>query len=486
MTAGTTTTAKVDDATRREMQRVFALQQEYRWAAKNTSAEHRKAMLQRFKDAVIRHADDARDALHADLGKPAEQPVMLEVATLLGEIDQALEHLDEWMQPLQFKAAGMMTAPGSTVEVMYEGRGVCLVFGPWNFPYQLSLTPLVPIIAAGNTAIVKPSEMAPAASALVATVIRECFDEHEVAVFEGGVDVAEALLELPVDHVFFTGSPKVASIVMAMAAKHLASVTLELGGKCPVIVDDTADVRLAAAQVAFGKLYNTGQICVAPDHVWVKEDLRDQFVDAYLDWIRQHFYSEAGEFNREAMSHMIDERNFERVWRYVEDAKSRGATVVGPATTHRENLVIEPTVLVDVPIDADVMRDEIFGPVLPVLTYRDVDDITRSVQASGKPLAMYIFSQDDDFVSKVLSRTSSGGVTVNGWAIHHEESTLPFGGVGTSGQGRYHGIHGFRELSHERALVKQPEIIDLYTMMAAAAVAAHDQAAAQAVSAQNA
>jgi aldehyde dehydrogenase (NAD+) len=482
-----TTPGKVDDGTRREMERVFALQQEYRWTAKNTTAGHRKAMLQRFKESVIRHADDARDALNADLGKPAEQPVMLEVATLLGEIEQALQHLDEWMQPVELEPAGPLTAPGSKVEIMYEGRGVCLVFGPWNFPYQLALTPLVPIIAAGNTAIVKPSEMAPAASALVATVIRDCFEEHEVAVFEGGVDVAEALLELPVDHVFFTGSPKVASIVMAAAAKHLASVTLELGGKCPVIVDETTDLPLAAAQVAFAKHYNSGQICLAPDHVWVKEELRDQFVDAYLEWIRNHLYTEDGQHNRLAMAHMIDERNVERVGRYVEDAKNRGAKVVGPAATHPEDLVIEPTVLVDVPPDADVMRDEIFGPVLPVLTYQEVDDILRVVNAGGKPLAMYIFSQDDEFVATVLSRTSSGGVTVNGWAIHHEEPTLPFGGVGTSGQGRYHGIHGFKELSHERAVVKQPEIIDLYSMLAAAAAAAQDEAAAaQAIDAQNA
>ena len=478
MTAVTTASGRVDDATRREMERVFALQQEYRWTAKNTSAEHRKAMLQRFKDTVIRHANDARDALNADLGKPAEQPVMLEVAILLGEIEQALQHLDEWMQPVELEPAGPMTAPGSRVEIMYEARGVCLVFGPWNFPYQLSLTPLVAIIAAGNTAIMKPSEMAPATSALVATVIRECFEENEVAVFEGGADVAEALLELPADHVFFTGSPKVASIVMAAAAKHLASVTLELGGKCPVIVDETTDIPLAAAQVAFSKHYNSGQICLAPDHVWVKEDVRDQFVDAYLEWIRTHLYTEEGQHNRLAMSHMIDKRNLDRVWRYVDDAKSRGANVLGPATTHPEELVIEPTVLVDVPLDADVMRDEIFGPVLPVLTFNDLDEVTRFVNAGGKPLAMYIFSQDDDFVSAVLSRTSSGGVTVNGWAIHHEEPTLPFGGVGSSGQGRYHGIHGFKELSHERAIVRQPEIVDLYSMMAAAAATAQDEAAA--------
>src|SRR5947209_1144085 len=214
MTAATTAPGKVDDATRREIERVFALQREYRWTAKNTSAEHRKAMLSRLKEAILRHADAARDALHADLGKPPEEPMMMEAATIIGDIDEALEHLEEWMRPIEVEPTGPLTAPGSKVEIMLEGRGVCLLFGPWNFPYQLVFAPLVPIIAAGNTAIVKPNEMAPACSALIAKIIRECFEEHEVAVFEGGVDLAEALLELPVDHIFFTGSPKVATTVM--------------------------------------------------------------------------------------------------------------------------------------------------------------------------------------------------------------------------------------------------------------------------------
>jgi aldehyde dehydrogenase (NAD+) len=457
MTAATAP-AKVDEATRREIERVFASQQEYRWTAKNTSAEHRKAMLSRLKDAIIRHADGARDALYADLGKPPEEPMMLEAATVVGDIDEALEQLDEWMRPIELEPSGPLTAPGSKVEIMLEGRGVCLLFGPWNFPYQLVFAPLVPIIAAGNTAIVKPNELAPACSALIAKIIRECYEEHEVAVFEGGVDLAETLLELPVDHIFFTGSPKVATTVMTAAAQHLASVTLELGGKCPAIVDETTDLAQAAAQVAFGKHYNSGQICLSPDHVWVKEELRDEFVEHYLGWVKRNLYTEDGQFNRAAMAHMIDGRNFERVRHYIDDAKARGATVVGTGDVHAGEQIIEPTVLLDVPLDADVMRDEIFGPVLPVLTYKDVDDITSRLNSVGKPLAMYLFSQDDDFVTTVLTRTSSGGVTVNGWAVHYTEKSLPFGGIGTSGYGRYHGYHGFKELSHERSIVKQPEI----------------------------
>ena len=458
----TTAPRKVDEATRSDIERVFALQQEHRWTAKNTSADHRKAMLTRLKDSIIAHADDARDALHADLGKPAEEPMMNEVGTVIGDIDEAIEHLEEWMAPIDLEPTGPITAPGSKVEIMLEGRGVCLLFGPWNFPYQLVFAPLVPIIAAGNTAIVKPNELAPACSSLIAKVIRECFDEQEVAVFEGGIDLAEALLELPVDHIFFTGSPKVATTVMTAAAQHLASITLELGGKCPAIIDETTDLAQAAAQVAFGKHYNSGQICLSPDHVWVKEELRDEFVEHYLDWVKRNLYTEDGQFNKGAMAHMIDGRNFERVRHYIEDAESRGAKLVGTGDSHPDDQVIEPAVLLDVPLDADVMRDEIFGPVLPVQTFKEVEEITRFLNSGGKPLAMYLFSQDDDFVSTVLSRTSSGGVTVNGWAVHHAEKSLPFGGIGTSGYGRYHGYHGFKELSHERGIVKQPEIYPPY------------------------
>jgi aldehyde dehydrogenase (NAD+) len=287
MTA-TSTAPQLDDATRREIERVFALQHDYRWTAKNTSADHRKAMLSRLKDAVIRHADAARDALYADLGRSPEEPMMTEVLDVLGDIEETLEHLDEWIAPVAVEPTGPLTAPGSKVEIMYEARGVCLIFGPWNFPYQLLLAPLVPAIAAGNTAIVKPSEMTPATSAVVATIVREAFAEHEVAVFEGGIPLAEALLDLPVDHIFFTGSPKVGQSIMTAAAKHLASITLELGGKNPAIIDDTTDVEQAAAHVAMGKHYNAGQICLAPDHVWVKTELRDEFVEHYLDWVKRN------------------------------------------------------------------------------------------------------------------------------------------------------------------------------------------------------
>jgi aldehyde dehydrogenase (NAD+) len=282
------------------------------------------------------------------------------------------------------------------------------------------------------------------------------FDEREVAVFEGGVDVARALLELPVDHIFFTGSPAVGRVVMAAAARHLATVTLELGGKCPAVVDGTSDLARAAAVIGAAKVNNAGQICLAPDHVWIREDLREEFTGLYLAWIRDNVYSSDGAIDLARMPRMVDRRNFDRVWGYVDDAVARGATALGTGRTDETTLTIEPAVLIDVPLDARVMQDEIFGPVLPVLTYRSLDEVTDHIRDGGKPLAIYAHTSDDALVERLLTTTSSGGMTVNGASTHVRDPRLPFGGVGTSGMGAYHGLHGFRELSHARAVAEHP------------------------------
>ncbi len=434
-----------------DLERAFALQRDYRWTAKTSSAEHRIALLRKLREAVLRNADATRDALFQDLRKPAEQPMMDEVAVVLYDIDHAVEHLAQWMRPVPVEPRSGSRGDTARVVIQYEARGVVLLFGAWNFPFQLVLAPLVPVLAAGNTAIVKPNEMAPATSALVATILREVFDEQQVAVFEGGVDLANQLLELPVDHIFFTGSPAVGKLVMAAAAGHLASVTLELGGKCPAIIDGTTDLDVAVAYVAAGKTYNAGQVCLSPDYVLIRRDLRDAFVDRYLRWIDTHLYSD-GTFNSSAMSAMVDVRNQARVMSYVDEAVQKGATLRGRRGADEDARSIEPVVLLDVPSDASVLREEIFGPVLPVLTWDDTAGLTEHVRAGDKPLAIYIYSSDQNFVSEVLAGTSSGGVTVNGWADHFREPNAPFGGVGSSGMGSYHGVHGFLELSHARTV----------------------------------
>nr|GEV52260.1 aldehyde dehydrogenase family 3 member H1 [Tanacetum cinerariifolium] len=359
----------------------------------------------------------------------------------------AVAHLEEWMAPVKVED---VTAAASAY-IRYESRGVVLLFSAWNFPFTLLFEPLIPIIAAGNTVIVKPNEVAPASSRVAAAIIREAFVENEVAVFEGGVKVADILLGLPFDHIFLTGSPRVGRTVMAAAAQHLASVTLELGGKSPLIVDETSDFDAAIPQMAFGKTFNGGQVCISPDYVLVPNSRRDEFVAKLGAFWRQMLYAD-GTYQPARTSRVINERGFQRLQGYLTDALARGAKVAFGGGTDPEKLVIEPTILLDVPAEADVMQNEIFGPLLPVVGYDDADDAIAHVQAGTKPLALYLLSTDEVFIQRVIENTSSGGVSINGWAPHYQDKALPFGGVGESGMGNYHGAFGFRELSHARAV----------------------------------
>jgi aldehyde dehydrogenase (NAD+) len=430
-----------------EAKRICDSQRQYRWTAKQTTSDERKAILERLRGAIVANFDAAVDALYADLGRPRGLS-KAEIGAVLHDIDEATRNLDEWMAPTRVTP---QIDPAASAEIRYEGRGVVLLFGPWNFPFGLVFQPLVPIIAAGNTCIVKPNELAPATSALTAQIIRSVFNEEHVAVLEGGVELAEGLLDLPVDHIFFTGSPAVARTVMSKAAEHLASVTLELGGKCPAVVDQSADLTAAVSHIAAGKHQNAGQICLAPDHVWVHEDVSDQFISGYVDWITANLCND-DQLVVDRLGRLVNQRNFDRVQRYVDEALQRGAksTVVG--SNPQSPLAIAPTVLTGVDTESAVMRDEIFGPVMPILTYRDISTVIESIRRQGKPLAMYIFSQDDAMIESILAETSSGGVTINGWAAHCSDTSLPFGGVGASGMGRYHGVYGFQELSNARSI----------------------------------
>ena len=432
-----------------DVERIFDAQRQHRWTVKQTTVHERKALLERLRTVLVASSGEVIGALNTDLGR-ASRLSTAEFGAVLQDIDDALAHLDAWMAPTPIMPASHFGS-GARAEIRYEGRGVVLLFGPWNFPFGLVFQPLVPIIAAGNTCIVKPNELAPATSTVTANIIRSVFDEQHVAVVEGGVDVADALLELPVDHIFFTGSPAVARIVMGRAAVHLASVTLELGGKCPAVVDTTADLPTAVRNIATGKHQNAGQICLSPDHVWVHDDVRERFVDGYLEWVSSNL-CKGDELDVDRLGRLINQRNFDRVQDYVKDAVRRGATSMPAASVSAGNLVVAPTVLTGVDNDAAIMQEEIFGPVMPVMQYRELSAVVDSIRQQGKPLAMYIFSQDDDVVERLLTETSSGGVTVNGWALHSSDTGLPFGGIGSSGIGRYHGIHGFRELSHARSV----------------------------------
>ncbi|CAB3741033.1 Aldehyde dehydrogenase [Paraburkholderia sediminicola] len=433
-------------ASREEVQRVFDLQRRTRWSARKTTAEQRKQTLLRLREALSARTDDIVKALADDMGRPADVAAM-EVFQPIRKIDETIKHLDDWMAPTP--VSNLVQA--SSAAIRWEPRGVVLLFGPWNFPISLVFEPLVALLAAGNTAVVKPNEIAPASSRITAEIIRDVFEEREVAAIEGGIDVAEALLELPFDHIFLTGSPKVGRAVMAAAAKNLSSVTLELGGKSPAIIDTTADLDAVVDQLGVATMVNCGQVCLSVDYILVPNRLRDELVTRLSAFFKNTFYAD-GVYQASRNSRIVNGANFKRLKGYLDDAVERGATVAFGGKAYEDALVIEPTILIDVPAEADVLSNEIFGPIVPVVGYDDVDNIISHVRGGTNPLAMFIFSKDNQFVEQVLENTSSGGVTVNGWAVHYWEDALPFGGIGDSGMGRYHGIAGFREFSHSRAV----------------------------------
>ena len=434
-----------------DIPRIFALQQEHQWDVKASSAEQRKAKLAKLKAAVEAHADDIIAAVRQDTRKPVGEIRVTEVLNVTANIQRNIDNLDQWMTPTEVTPSNN---PNDRAQIVYEARGVCLILGPWNFPLGLTLGPVAAAVAAGNCCMVKLTDLCPATAAIAGVIIREVFAENEVALFEGDVSVATALLEQPFSHIFFTGSTRVGKLVMAAAAKHLASVTLELGGKSPVIIDKGADIDKIAADLAGAKQFNGGQACICPDYVFVPEDQKARLVEGFKANVAKNLYSDAGEINKEGIAQIVNEPNFNRVKALVEDAVAKGATVAVGGKLEDGDLTIHPTLLTDVTPQMKILQEEIFAPVLPVMTYDTLDQVLGYIEARDKPLALYVYSDDQANIQKVLDRTSSGGVTVNGVFSHYLENQLPFGGVGASGTGSYHGYFGFKAFSHERAVYR--------------------------------
>jgi len=443
-----TSTAQTTDIST-EIARVFALQQAHQWDVKASTAEVRKAKLAKLKAVVEEHADAIIAAVREDTRKPLGEIRVTEVLNVTANIQRNIDNLDAWMAPTEVTPS--MNA-NDKARIVYEARGVCLVLGPWNFPLGLTLGPVAAAVAAGNCCMVKLTDLCPATARVAGDIIRAAFDEKEVALFEGDVGVATKLLELPFNHIFFTGSTRVGKVVAAAAAKHLASVTLELGGKSPVIIDDGADIDKIAADLASAKQFNGGQACICPDYVFVPEAQKDRLVEGFKANVAKNLYSEAGEIQKESIAQIVNEGNFNRVKALFDDAVAQGATIAAGGELDASDLTIHPTMLTEVTPQMKILQEEIFAPVLPVMTYDSLDQVIGYIEARDKPLALYIYSNDEANVQKVLDRTSSGGVTVNGVFSHYLENQLPFGGVNQSGTGSYHGYFGFKAFSHERAI----------------------------------
>ncbi len=434
-----------------DMKRIFDLQQQHQWNMKASSADERKTLLSQLRDAVKAHGDEIIEAVKKDTRKPEMEVGITEVANVVANIDRNINNLDEWMRPLDVPSS---LDPDDSAQILYEARGVCLILGPWNFPLGLVFGPLAAAIAAGNCCMVKLTDLCPATASVAGKIISEVFDEKEVALFEGEVDVATALLELPFNHIFFTGSTRVGKLVMAAAAKNLATVTLELGGKSPVIIDDGADVEKIAGDLAGAKQFNGGQACICPDYVFVKESQKETLVNTFREKVKENLYNEDGNIKKENIAQIVNPQNFARVKGLFEDAVAKGACVAVGGELEEGDLTVHPTMLTDVTPNMAILQEEIFGPVLPVVTYDDLDEAIEYIERRDKPLALYVYSPDQENIDRVLKRTSSGGVTVNGVFSHYLENNLPFGGVNGSGMGSYHGHFGFKAFSHERAIYR--------------------------------
>jgi len=423
------------------------------------SAKVRMDRLDRCIKLLIDNEKDIVAAVNADFGnRPAEVTGVTDVAGSIGPLKHAKASLEKWMRPEKRKTTpALLGLLGAKAEVRFQPKGVVGVISPWNFPVNLTFSPLAGILAAGNRAMIKPSEYTPETSALMARMFASAFNEEEIAVVTGGPEVGQAFSELPFDHMIFTGATAVARHVMRAAAQNLVPLTLELGGKSPVVLGRTADLPTAAARIMAGKTLNAGQICLAPDYVLAPQDQMNAFVDEAKKAVAAMFPTIKDNPDYTAV---IADRHYDRIRGYIDDARSKGAEIVeiNPANedfSQQEHRKIPPTLILNPTDDMTVMQEEIFGPVLPVKGYGSVGEATDYINAHERPLAVYYFGQDEGERERVVEGTTSGGVTVNDVIFHVAQEELPFGGVGPSGMGSYHGVDGFREFSHRKAIYRQ-------------------------------
>ena len=445
------------------IQQLFRGLQANRAAVKRTRAHERIAKLEKLREAITSRETKIRAALAADFRKSPTEVDLTEVFPVLVEIKDAIKHLHRWMRPTRIETP--MSLFGTHSEVVYEPKGVVLIIGPWNYPFQLVLAPMIAAIAAGNVMIVKPSELTAHTSKVLVELIGEVFADNEVAVVEGDAVETQKLLALPFEHFFFTGSTKVGKIVAEAAAKHLASTTLELGGKSPAIVDDSADLHITARRLVWGKFVNGGQTCIAPDYIMVSEGREQKLVDALKTAITDLYgASEADRKSSSDFCRIINTRNFDRLNGMLDATVKSGAKVETGGETDASERYIAPTILTNVKPDSAVMAEEIFGPLLPILTYKNFDEVVPFITARDKPLALYMFGTDENRIDSVIAQTTAGGTCINNTLIHFANQNLPFGGIGASGQGNYHGFYGFKAFSHERAVLRQGRIDMLKTV----------------------
>lgn len=437
------------------MQEIDALikkQHSYFTSQATKPVSYRKQLLKNLKQEILTNENAICNALHQDFKKSVFEAYLTEISIVLSELKLAINNLNSWTKPKRVKPS-LLNFPSSDY-IYSEPYGSVLIIAPWNYPFQLAVSPLIGAIAAGNTVILKPSELTPNTSQLLKNIINKVFKEEHVTVIQGGRDVATCLLQKKWDYIFFTGSVSVGKIVAKAAAKHLTPVTLELGGKTPCIIDHTVNLKLAAKRIVWGKYLNGGQTCIAPDHVIVHNSIKSTFYKA-IEAELQNAYSQNPKTSDD-YPRIINEKNFNRLKSMLDKQ-----TIIIGGETNKEQLYIAPTVIDEPALNSKLMEDEIFGPILPVLSYTSVEDIKNIIMTYAKPLSLYVFSKNKQFVNHILQTFSFGGGVVNDVVVHFANHKLPFGGVGNSGIGAYHGKLSFDTFSHKKSIVKRGTWLDI-------------------------
>ena len=435
-----------------EIEELIKKQKEFFNTNKTKDIKFRKDALRKLRNAILKYEKDIEIAIRKDLNKSSSESYMVEIGICLSEISYMLKHIGKWskekrvLTPISQFHAKSFESP--------EPYGTVLIISPWNYPFMLSIDPLIDAISAGNCVILKPSEFSPNTSLIMEKIIKEIFDEEFVSVVQGDKDVCTKLLEQKVDYIFYTGGNRVGKIVMQEAAKNLIPVTLELGGKSPCIVDKTANLEIAAKRILFGKILNAGQTCVAPDYLLVQKDVKEKLISYFIKYIREFLGNEPIE--NQNYAHIINDRHFKRIMNLLE-----GEKILIGGKINKQERIIEPTFVDGNFSKKELLEEEIFGPIMPVFTYDNIDEAINFVKQKEKPLAFYLFTADKKIEKKVLNEISFGGGCINDTIIHLATSRLGFGGVGNSGMGAYHGKKGFDTFTHYRSIVKKYTWIDL-------------------------
>lgn len=439
---------------REEITELFEKQKNSRWTIANSDVNQRTLKLKQLRESIIKYEPELYQAFAKDFGKPVAEVEITEINPVLEEIKFTIKNLEKWMKPIRVPVP--LALIGCHSHIRYEAKGQVLIMGPWNYPFNLIMIPLISAVAAGNVVILRPSNKTRNVASVLQEIIQNVFPSDEVAVVIGDTSVADQLLELPFDHIFFTGSPQIGKKIMTSAAKNLSSITLELGGKSPAIVHKDALLDVSVNRLVWASFLNAGQTCVAPDYIFVHKDIEHEFHIKFKNRVDEVYGNSYEEREKGVdMARVIDLSSLKRLQNLISTSIAAGAKLLCGGNLNTENCFLEPTVLTGVQPEHPIMQEEIFGPIRPILIYDDINNVIQYIRSKGKPLAIYLFSQSEIIQKKFLDETTSGGVVINHAIIHLVNPYLPFGGVGSSGIGNYHGFYGFKTFSHDKAVTRQ-------------------------------